>query len=1781
MPTYLVNSNTSVIPIKTNTLSTAEYVLVYLPTTSNIGQLITIRDSFGYLSSPQAILVSTTGGASITGGTNPIRIQQGYGYVTLRSESTSKWSIIDQNAFSSPTQNYAMRGITYGAVNVIQTGYIINSVSSTGSYLGINTQIFSTLESIAPIFANSVGVNFFNTLSDTYFQNGSAFITGSTVMLSSLSLPGSVSITGNANITGPMGLQSSMTVTGPFTFSTNTGRFTVQNIVSTNFRFYADNSISTGGTTSISSFARVQDNMYVSSLTTNATYANMTQTNEIVFSANVYIRNRSDITVASATYTDVKTPVIQMQDGIFQSTPINANTFVSDLNTIYYNTGILNITSSIKAPGVTQMYLNNAAINNPAGSLTISSIATNSLTLSNITIFGGNPANRSTIPIVTTGNVNTSSIYLNGGAIFPQRTTVNFVIINTCSTNNTTTSSLIYGDSALIVPALSLSTFFVSSAFIANTMSSFSIPNSLFNNSQGRLYTSNVLTSTVLTSSLYGVSYISANSSITIFSSTISIQSAILSTANTLLPTSASTIFTNGITFGAPYQYSTLFINAPYMTTSTISGLTSNTNYEFITGQGIPYNPLRIKAAVDRTVNIYLQNTSSFAVRYLTMQYTYQNSGSAAGSAGLRMVNNGLISTIFTFSASPIQTIQTASLSNFPVNANPIISTYQYYLTGPTTYAPPSTTISRNIIVAGGISQTTTLAYSSDGGSSWVPLKFTTLTSSCLGVARATDKWLAAGEGISTSLAYSYNGSIWYSAGKNIFTIRGRAVAWNGSLWVGAGEGTNTLAYSKDGVNWTGIGSTIFTAGNSVAWNGTQWLATGVGSNTLAYSADGTSWTGLGSTIFTRGTAVAWGTSNWVAVGGGSNTLAYSANGTSWTGLGSTIFVGSGTAIGWNGTQWLAGGGNQIATSLDGINWSNRNVSTILSSVQGVTYASSNWAITGVPLTNAFAYSSDGANWIGRTVSTIFTQGQAITGRGPGSITATSFLPVIAGGSAPAITTDGTNWVSNTIPLTTVNCIAWNGTRWVAGGTGTYQLAYSTNGTTWVGVTLPNMTAVQGVAWGYRQWIACGTGPSGYTSASSLDGITWTEIVASTGGFFTGQATAITWAENLWVATGATLGSGLIFSLDGVNWTQQSASIFTTGRAVANNGIYWLAGGDYLTATLAYSYDGAVWISLGNSIFSSSVGAVAWGQNIWVAVGTGTNSIAFSYDGINWVGLGLTIFTTGTSVTWNGRTWFATGTGPNTFAYSADGVNWVAAGTTIAGGCLTSQIILPSSAVNVNEPTQIRWDLSGTLLMSPSSIENPVNSLVAWNSRASSLDGYISNAFMTFTIRQTNNAFMMGLSESPRTTNSFTVLNYAFYLTAQTTVFIYEMGTQIASLGAFRIADVFKIAFTGTQIIYYINGTPVRTVTRAVGNPLYLSSSFRTPGCRVDGIQFQPLYQIVETQPTQNSVSYLASIRPSIDTLQSVTYSMPATTSTLRVGQWQFNIPVSANLSSLSSILYIDLAVNSTKLFSTNYIVGGLFQQPSTYGIQFNVSTFVSTASTDIINLNVRTQRGTGESYFYTAYSTATTSLSTVVRNDIYNMSSIAYLQFYHTSFNSGIQTSEITMSLNSLSTPTQKYIDSNYGVTMNRGYMVWPNRLYGLAINNQFNDLQTRSITYTGSLLNASDSNLKRDIDGADIAELYESIDRLPLRYYGFGSAYMSTFQPMDRHQIGVLTTEVGAIFPKMIKEVEPANYTLSTLQTVDRGQLKFAHLGATQFLIQKISSLSGELRELAQTTS
>jgi hypothetical protein len=148
----------------------------------------------------------------------------------------------------------------------------------------------------------------------------------------------------------------------------------------------------------------------------------------------------------------------------------------------------------------------------------------------------------------------------------------------------------------------------------------------------------------------------------------------------------------------------------------------------------------------------------------------------------------------------------------------------------------------------------------------------------------------------------------------------------------------------------------------------------------------------------------------------------------------------------------------------------------------------------------------------------------------------------------------------------------------------------------------------------------------------------------------------------------------------------------------------------------------------------------------------------------------------------------------------------------------------------------------------------------------------------------------------------------------------------------------------------------------------------------------------------------------------------------------------------------------------------------------------------------------------------------------------------------------------------------------MNTGYMVWKTRQYGLAIQNEYNDLQTRTVTYTGALYTASDSNLKYDIEYADSAELYESLRRIPLNRYAMSDTFRQTFRTRDAHQLGVLTTNVAKEFPGLIHKVDSEHLGLSNLETVDRIQFRYAHLGATQHLMERVSTLSGRISALYQ---
>jgi hypothetical protein len=182
--------------------------------------------------------------------------------------------------------------------------------------------------------------------------------------------------------------------------------------------------------------------------------------------------------------------------------------------------------------------------------------------------------------------------------------------------------------------------------------------------------------------------------------------------------------------------------------------------------------------------------------------------------------------------------------------------------------------------------------------------------------------WVAVGSG-TNSIAYSNDGIQWIGLETTVLTT-GNGIAWSGNRWIAVGTGAYSVAYSTDGINWTGSTSATGLMGEGMeiaVWSGNIYVA--VGNGAMIWSKDGISWTAITSPPFTTGRGITCIGSIWVAVGNGANTFAYSYNGKTWTANGSAVITTQGNGVCWTGTRFITvgTGTNRIAHSRDGITW--------------------------------------------------------------------------------------------------------------------------------------------------------------------------------------------------------------------------------------------------------------------------------------------------------------------------------------------------------------------------------------------------------------------------------------------------------------------------------------------------------------------------------------------------------------------------------------------------------------------------------------------------------------------------------------------------------------------------------------------------------------------------------------------------------------------------------------------------------------------------------------------
>jgi hypothetical protein len=415
------------------------------------------------------------------------------------------------------------------------------------------------------------------------------------------------------------------------------------------------------------------------------------------------------------------------------------------------------------------------------------------------------------------------------------------------------------------------------------------------------------------------------------------------------------------------------------------------------------------------------------------------------------------------------------------------------------------------------------------------------------------------------------------------------------------------------------------------------------------------------------------------AFGGGSS-LGYSYDGITWNSSinGSAIFETEVSSVAWNGALWIAAGqgiGNTLAYSSDGINWNTLGNVIFNSYGSGVAWNGSLWIAVGRGTSNTIAHSSDGINWTGLGNSIFSDYGNKVITNGSMFIATGS--DTLGSNNVITYSTNGINWTRANTIFDNVNCIAWNGNKYVAGS----QLETSyTNGpwdntstSTGYGATstiftitssgylssIEMLTALFGNGDGSGVYININNAPSdthlgwitsdGTTGSIDFKNFSFAPIFLNKGDYFR--------------ITLTTLDVNKLFDYAVITSTNYLIIRFSTIAGSVSSNIF------------GYAYDINSWYPASNNILSDNYNDIAWNGSLWVVVGSGNNTIAYSSDGINWTASANTFTNVGYSVAWNGKYWIASG--DNGSLYSTNGINWNTVSNELTAYTLASRRVLP------------------------------------------------------------------------------------------------------------------------------------------------------------------------------------------------------------------------------------------------------------------------------------------------------------------------------------------------------------------------------------------------------------------------------------------------------------------------------------------------------------------------
>jgi len=251
--------------------------------------------------------------------------------------------------------------------------------------------------------------------------------------------------------------------------------------------------------------------------------------------------------------------------------------------------------------------------------------------------------------------------------------------------------------------------------------------------------------------------------------------------------------------------------------------------------------------------------------------------------------------------------------------------------------------------------------------------------------------------------------------------------------------------------------------------------------------------------------------------------------------------------VDFNGYQWIATGQNltqtqSIQISSNGKNWISPILNVLPAYISDVAWGNKRWVACGQVDTdnniNRIAYSSDGIIWnlspynSDDSVTNIFN-----------CVAYNGSYFLVGGENVIVKSTNGIdNWSSTDVTSTlgVVTSITWNGNRWVATGNNANSIAYSDNGTLWFpSQSAQNLMQGGGYIVVYNGTIFLAGGSGTFKLISSVDGINWTGVLLDNNPYLPGTITDITWNGTIWIVTNSTndLADPMIaYSLDLISW---------------------------------------------------------------------------------------------------------------------------------------------------------------------------------------------------------------------------------------------------------------------------------------------------------------------------------------------------------------------------------------------------------------------------------------------------------------------------------------------------------------------------------------------------------------------------------------------------------------------------------------------------------------------